>query len=115
MSPDAAAPADGPEPIVSLVRWLPVGLTPDAARTLAAETTAAFGQIPGLLELRFFGDFESGVHYYLQVWRDRAALDAYMASEGMFRIRDIAAPYVGERPSREILVDYSARPSRAGS
>jgi hypothetical protein len=29
----------------------------------------------------------------------------------MFRIRDLAAPYVGERPTREILVDYSARSS----
>lgn len=97
------------QPVVSLVRWQPVGLTPEAARTLAAETTAAFGRIPGLIELRFFGDFESGVHYYLQVWRDRAALDAYAASEGMLRIRDLAAPYVGARPTREILVDYSVR------
>jgi orotate phosphoribosyltransferase len=118
MTSEIGAPATSPAgheaeassgPVISLVRWEPVGLTPDAARTLAAETTAAFGRIPGLLELRFYGDFDTGVHYYHQVWRDRAALDAYMASEGMLRIRDLAAPYVGARPTREILVDYSAR------
>jgi quinol monooxygenase YgiN len=96
-------------PVISLIRWQPVGLDPEAARRLAAETTEACSAIPGLLEIRFFGDFETGVHYYFQVWRDRAALDAYMASESMFRIRDMAAPYVGDRPTREILSDYSAR------
>jgi quinol monooxygenase YgiN len=98
--------ADGP--VVSLVRWEPRGLDQAAARRLAADTTTAFSAIPGLVEIRFFGDFETGVHYYLQVWRDRAALDAYAASESMFRIRDLAAPYVGDRPTREVMVDYSA-------
>jgi hypothetical protein len=27
----------------------------------------------------------------------------------MLRIRDLAAPYVGARPTREVLVDYSVR------
>jgi quinol monooxygenase YgiN len=103
------APPD--DHVISLVRWQPVGLDPDAARRLAVETSEACAAIPGLLEIRFFGDFESGVHYYFQVWRDRAALDAFMASESMFRIRDLAAPYVGDRPTREILSDYSARPA----
>lgn len=76
---------------------------------LAADTIAAFQHIPGLIEIRFFGDFETGIHYYLQVWRDRAALDAYMASESMFKIREIAEPYLDGRPSRKLLVDYSVR------
>jgi quinol monooxygenase YgiN len=94
-------------PVVSLVQWHAAGLDVESARRLAAETTAAFGRIPGMLDIRFFGDFETGRHYYLQTWRDRAALDAYMASESMFRIRDIAAPYVSGRPERWILADYS--------
>jgi hypothetical protein len=101
-------PDESRGPVVSLVRWQPVGLDEPSARRLAADTAAAFSGIPGLVEIRFFGDFETGIHYYLQVWRDRAALDDYMASESMFRIRDLAAPYVGERPTREVMVDYSA-------
>ena len=97
------------EPIVSLIEWQSTSLTPDDARRLAAATTAAFSRIPGLLEYRFFGDFASGTHYYLQVWQDREALDAYMASESMFRIREIAAPFVEGRPTRRLLTDYSVR------
>jgi quinol monooxygenase YgiN len=96
-------------PIVSLIEWQASALTPEDARRVAAETTTAFGRVPGLLEIRFFGDFETGTHYYLQVWQDRAALDAYAASESMFKIRDIAAPYTEGRPSRKILSDYSVR------
>jgi quinol monooxygenase YgiN len=78
------------------------------ARRVAADTSAAFRRVPGLVDFRFFGDFETGTHYYLQVWESQAALDAYAASESMFRIREIAAPFVTGRPSRRILVDYSA-------
>ena len=60
-----------------------------------------------LLEIRFLGDFETGRHYYVQTWRDRAALEAYMASESMFRIREIAAPFLEGRPSRSLFTDYS--------
>ena len=98
-----------PQPLVTLVEWPAAGLTLADAQRVAAETSAAFARIPGLLEFRFFGDFETGTHYYLQVWRDREALDAYAASEAMFRIREIAAPFVTGRPSRRILVDYSVR------
>jgi quinol monooxygenase YgiN len=96
-------------PIASLIEWHSTTLTPADAERLAAETTAAFGRIPGLVEIRFFGDFETGRHYYLQVWQDQAALDAYMASESMFKIRDIAAPYTEGRPTRQLLADYSVR------
>ena len=81
---------------------------------VAAETSAAFRLVPGLLAFRFFGDFETGTHYYLQVWRDKAALDAYAASESMFRIREIAAPFVTGRPSRRIFVDYTDPIEAAG-
>jgi hypothetical protein len=103
------ADQDAAQPIVSLIEWHSTTLTPDDARRVAAETTAAFGRIAGLLEIRFFGDFETGTHYYLQVWRDQATLDAYMASESMFKIRDIAAPYTEGRPTRQLLADYSVR------
>jgi quinol monooxygenase YgiN len=97
------------QPIISLVEWPAAGLSLADAKQVAEETGAAFRRVPGLLEYRFFGDFESGTHFYLQVWRDRAALEAYAASESMFRIREIAAPFVTGRPSRRILIDYSDR------
>lgn len=97
--------------IISLVEWHAPDLDPESAHALAADTAAAFGKLPGMIDIRFFGDFETGRHYYLQTWQNRAALDAYMASESMFRIREIAAPWVKGRPERSILVDYTATPS----
>jgi hypothetical protein len=92
---------------VTLVEWQAPRLDPESARTLAADTAAAFGRIPGLEGIRFFGDFESGRHFYLQTWTDRQALESYMASESMFRIREIAAPWVEGRPTRDIFDDYT--------
>ena len=96
-----------PGTVVSLVEWQAPRLDVESARRLAQETATAFGRIPGMVEIRFFGDFSSGRHFYLQTWRDREALDAYMASESMFRIREIAAPWVEGRPQRSILTDYT--------
>lgn len=103
------ASGTGPDagPVVSLIEWQAPSMTPDDARRLADETAAAFRRMPGLVEIRFFGDFESGTHYYFQVWESRAALDAYMAGEAMLRIRDAAAGFVVGRPSRRILADYT--------
>ena len=95
------------QPILSLVEWPAEGLSLADARRVAVDTSAAFRRIPGLLAFRFFGDFDTGTHYYLQVWRDQAALEAYAASESMFRIREIAAPFVTGRPSRRLFVDYT--------
>ena len=93
--------------VVSLIEWQAPSMTPGDARRLGEDTAAAFRRVPGLVEIRFFGDFESGTHYYFQVWESRAALDAYMAGEAMLRIRDAAAPHVVGRPSRRILADYT--------
>jgi quinol monooxygenase YgiN len=93
--------------IVSLIEWPAPNLSIDDARRVAAETGRAFRHVPGLVDFRFFGDFETGRHVYLQVWESRAALDAYMASESMFRIREIAAPFVGGAPTRRVFVDYT--------
>ncbi len=93
--------------ITSLIEWQAPSMTPADARRLAERTAVAFRMVPGLLDFRFFGDFETGRHFYLQVWTDQAALDAYAASESMFRIREIAAPFVVGRPSREMFTDYS--------
>ena len=96
-------------PISTLVEWQAPSLTPADARTLAAQTIERIGHFPGFVEGRFFGDFETGMHYYLLTWQDRAALNAYAASEHMTGVRELAAPFVEGRPSRKILVDYSAR------
>ena len=95
--------------ISTLVEWQAPGLTPADARTLAERTIERIGHFPGFVEGRFFGDFESGTHFYLLTWEDRAALDAYAASEQMMGVRELAAPFVEGRPSRKILVDYSVR------
>lgn len=108
------APTASEERVVSLVEWHAPDLDRQSARQLAAETAAAFRHIPGMLEIRFMGDFESGRHYYFQTWHDQAALDAYIASEAMFRIREIAAPYVRGKPERSILVDYTASDDTPG-
>ncbi len=93
--------------VVSLIEFQAPAMTPDQARKLAEETTAALRAVPGLRGITFFGDFETGTHCYLQTWESRAALDAFMASESMFRIREVAAPYVTDRPTRRIFVDYT--------
>jgi quinol monooxygenase YgiN len=103
-------PANANEgPISTLVEWQAPSLTPPDARKLAERTIERIGRFPGFVEGRFFGDFDSGTHYYLLTWRDRAALDAYAASEQMMGVRELAAPFVEGRPTRKILVDYSVR------
>jgi quinol monooxygenase YgiN len=105
-----ADPADAEgQPVVALIEWPTTGLDPAAARQLARESERLFRRVPGLLDVRFFGDFESGSHCYLQTWRDRAALDAYLSSEEMFSNRRLAEPYAAGRPTRRIFVDYSPR------
>ena len=96
-------------PISTLVEWQAPSLTPAEARTLAEQTIERIGHFPGFLEGRFFGDFQLGTHYYLLTWQDRAALDAYAASERMTGVRELAAPFVEGRPTRKILTDYSVR------
>lgn len=95
------------QPVVSLVEWPAEDMDLVAARRLAAETVELYRRIPGLIDARFFGDFETGVHFYLQVWENRAALDAYAANEAMFAIRTVAEPYTAGRPTRRVLVDYT--------
>jgi quinol monooxygenase YgiN len=96
-------------PIATLVQWNAPRLTPDEARSIASQTIALIGRLPGFVEGRFFGDFESGTHYYLLTWQDRAALEAYNSSEQMLGVRSIAAPFVEGSPSGQILVDYTDR------
>jgi quinol monooxygenase YgiN len=109
--PDDTTPSITPDPvpkrITSIIEWQAPTMTVAEARQLAERTAVAFRMVPGLVHFRFFGDFETGRHAYLQVWTDQAALDAYAASESMFRIREIAAPFVEGRPSRALFVDYT--------
>ena len=93
--------------IIALIEWQAPAMGPDVARRLADEATEMFSLVPGLVEIRLFGDFETGRHFYFQRWESRAALDAFMASESMVRNRDIAAPFVTGRPARLLYTDYS--------
>ncbi len=96
-------------PVVALVEWPTAGFDVASARRLAGEAAQVFRRMPGLLDVRFFGDFDSQTHYYLLTWRDRAALDAYIGSEAMFTNRALAEPFVAGKVSRRIFVDYSPR------
>ena len=102
---DAGQPEE--QPIVALVEWPTKAFDLAAARRLGVESDRVFRRVPGLLDVRFFGDFETGTHYYLLTWRDRAAFEAYAESEAMFSNRAIAEPYVAGRPSRKVLLDYT--------
>jgi hypothetical protein len=93
--------------IIARIEWQAPAMGPDDARRLADDATEMFSHVPGLVEIRFFGDFETGRHFYFQRWESEAALDAFMASESMFRNREIAAPFVSGRPTRVIYADYS--------
>jgi hypothetical protein len=104
---DGAADQTSDLPVVALVEWAAEGLELDDARDLAAESDALYRRIPGLIDARFLGDFDRGVHYYLLTWRDRAALEEYGASDAMTSIRSLAAPHVSGKVSRTILLDYS--------
>ena len=95
--------------ISTLVEWQAPNLTREDARVLAQRTIEQIGHFPGFIEGRFFGDFETGTHYYVLTWQDRAALDAYAASQQMTGVRELAAPFVQGKPTRKILSDYSAR------
>jgi len=97
------------QPVVALVEWPTKDLDLESARRLAVESDRLFRRVPGLLDARFFGDFEGGIHCYLLTWQDRAALDAYIGSEAMFSNRSLAEPHVAGRPSRRIFIDYSPR------
>ena len=103
---DSAGETPG-EPIIALIEWQAPSLSPAEAQELGAETVAAFGRVPGLREVRLFGDFGTGRHFYFQRWESRAALDAYLASEAMFRNREIAAPFVAGPVTRQLFSDYS--------
>ena len=111
MSDDPVQTDPTAQPMVALVEWPAHDFDLAAARLLAAETERAFRRVPGLLDIRFFGDFARGVHYYLLTWTDQAAFDAYAQSEAMFANRSIAEPYVAGKPSRTVFVDYT--PPRA--
>lgn len=103
----SAADAPSALPVAVLIEWHSSSLTEADAVRIAEETRKAFGRIPGLIDIRFFGDFTTGTHWYLQTWESTEAHDAYMASEAMFRIRDVALPYVEGRPTRQVLTDYT--------
>lgn len=103
----SAADAPSALPVAVLIEWHSSSLTEADAVRMAEQTRTAFSRIPGLLDIRFFGDFATGTHWYLQTWESAEAHEAYMASEAMFRIRDVALPYVEGRPTRRVLTDYT--------
>lgn len=98
---------DGGSPIVVLVEWQAPSLEPVEARRIAEASLARYREFDGFVDGRFFGDFESGAHFYVLTWRDRAAMDAYAASEAMLAVRSLASRYVEGRPSRRICLDYT--------
>jgi quinol monooxygenase YgiN len=94
-------------PVISHVEWHAPELTLERAHELIGETMAQLRHVPGLVNARFFGDFETGRHFFMLTWQDMAALDAYLMSEEMFLIRKSAMAFLTGRVKRELYVDYS--------
>jgi quinol monooxygenase YgiN len=94
-------------PVISHVEWHAPDLTLEGAHALIAETMTHLRHVPGLVNARFFGDFETGRHFFMLTWADMAALDAYLTSEEMFSIRKSAMAFLTGRVRRELFTDYS--------
>jgi len=94
--------------LVVLVEWNAPGLRITDAQAVAKQSMSVLRSTPGLLDARFFGDFESGTHCFLLTWKNREAMDRYMASEAMQAVRGAAAAFVEGAPTRRIFVDYGS-------
>lgn len=95
--------------IVVLVEWNAPEMSPDEAEDVAERSRTVFDATPGLLDARFFGDFETGTHCFLLTWKNREVMEQYMASEAMHAVRGSAAPFVSGKPTRRIFVEYGDR------
>lgn len=104
----------GGHPIVVLVEWQATDLSLAQAEEMARSSLEVLRQVPGLDEARIFGDVESGTHCFLLTWRNREAMDRYMASEAMHAVRSAALPFVEGKPGRRIFVDYGATAPEEG-
>lgn len=95
-------------PLVVLVEWNAPDMSFADAQAVAKKSLSVLGSAAGLLDARFFGDFETGTHCFLLTWRDEKAMEQYMASEAMQSVRGSAAPFVVGPPTRRIFVDYGS-------
>lgn len=84
-------------------------MTPAEAEDVARSSMTVFGETHGLLDVRFFGDFETGTHCFLLTWKDREAMEQYMASQAMHAVRGSAAPFVVGKPTRRTFEEYGDR------
>lgn len=114
MSSSVEKPASDGHPIVVLVEWQASDMDEAQAVEMARSAREVLARVPGLTDIRMFGDFESGTHCYLLTWRDREAMDRYMTSDAMQAVRGAALPFVAGKPGRRIFVEYGAVPGRAG-
>jgi heme-degrading monooxygenase HmoA len=74
---------------VQLVTFrLDEGLTEEQYREGCREETAVFAGMPGLLGKVWLRDPDTGTYGGLYLWRDRAAYEAYLASDVFQAIRD---------------------------
>jgi heme-degrading monooxygenase HmoA len=103
------ARADEDHPIVVLVEWPGGEMGLGAADQMARDSLVVLDQVPGLEDVRFFGDFDGGTHCFLLTWRSREAMERYMASEAMHAVREAAMPFVAGKPIRRVFVEYGAR------
>jgi len=102
---------DGNQPIIVLIEWQATAMSVADAGEMARSALAVLDGVQGLDEARVFGDFESGTHCFLLTWRNREAMDQYMASDVMHTVRDAALPFVAGKPQRRVFIDYGAAAS----
>jgi len=92
---------------VQIVTFRLEGVTPEAFAAHCEGVAPAFAEIPGLVCKTWLGDPASGVHGGVYHWRDRAAMEAYVAGEVFGALR--ANPAIADL--RTVAYDVLETPS----
>jgi hypothetical protein len=68
-------------PTVQIVTFRLHGLDPEAFAAHCEAVAPVFAELPGLVAKTWLGDADTGVHGGVYHWRDRAAMEAYVAGD----------------------------------
>jgi Putative mono-oxygenase ydhR len=108
MEPPQPSPTNGPPMHAQLITYTPTGISPaDYNAEFIEPLTRHFEQLDSLVTKVWVGTDTDGQHGGFYVWRDKDAMDAFMASD---LVGDIASrPYIADLTSVDWPVN--AQPS----
>jgi hypothetical protein len=72
---------------IQIVRFTLDGLDHDTFAAHCEQVAPAFAGIPGLISKAWLGDERAGIYGGVYAWRDRAAMDAYVAGDVFAAVR----------------------------